>query len=107
MYKMRKVFHAADVKSKMKEAERFQGAPKQDVVCAQGDRVYYYHEPPKQGVVSWKGPATMVGADAGLVLVQHGGGVKRLPTIAVRYEGSVMGTRSESELEGDVAEDPS
>ena len=52
MYKMRELFHAADVKSKMKEAERFQGAPKQEVVFTKGDRDYYYHEPPKKGVVS-------------------------------------------------------
>ena len=30
-------FDASDVKSTMKEAERFQGAPKQDVVFGQGD----------------------------------------------------------------------
>ena len=104
MYKMRELFHAADVKSKMREAERFQGAPKQDVVFTQGDRVYYYHEPPKQGIVSWKGPAVVVGVDAGLVLVKHGGGVKRLPTIAVHHEASVVGDRPDPELEGDMAE---
>ena len=32
--------------------------------------------------------------------------MKRLPTIAVRHEASVAGTRSDSGLEGDVAEDP-
>ena len=105
MYKMRELFHAADVKSKMKEAQRFQGAPKKDVVFAQGDRLYYYHEPPKQGVVSWNGPATVGGVNAGLVLVKHG--VKRLRTIAARHEASAVGTRSDYELEGDVAEDPS
>ena len=36
MYKMRELFHAADVKSRTKEAERFQGAPKEDVVFALG-----------------------------------------------------------------------
>ena len=107
MYKMRELFHAADVKSKMKEAKRFQKAPEQDVVFAQGDRVYYYHEPPEQGVVSWKGPVVVVGVDAGLVLVKHGGGVNRLPTIAVRHEASVMGTWQDSVLEEDFAEDPS
>ena len=40
MYKVREFFHAADVKSKMREAQRSQGAPKQDVVFTQGDRVY-------------------------------------------------------------------
>ena len=99
MYKMRELFHAADVKCKMKEAERFQGATKQDVVFAQGHRVYYYHEPPKQGVVSWKEPAAVVGVDVGLLLVRHGGGVKRLPTIAVRHEASVVGTRPDSALD--------
>ena len=103
MYKMREVLHAADVKSKMREAEQFQGAAKHDVVFAQGDRVYYYHEPPKQGIVSWKGPAIVVGVDGALVLVKHGGGVKRLPTIAVHHESSVVGSRSDSELEGDIA----
>ena len=53
MHKMRELFHAADVKSKMWEAEeRFQGPPKLDVVFTQGDRVYDYHEPPKQGIVA-------------------------------------------------------
>ena len=52
MYQTREVFHAADAKSKMKEAERFQGAPKQNVVFTQGDRVYYYHDQRKQGAVS-------------------------------------------------------
>ena len=107
MYKMRELFHAADVKSMMREAERFQGAPKHDVVLTQGDRIYYYHEPPKQGIVSWKGPAVVVGVDAGLVLVKHGGGVKRLPTIAVRHEAWVVGDRPDPDLEGDVAENPS
>ena len=107
MYKNWELFHAADVKSKMREAERFQGAPKQDVVFTQCDWVYYYHEPPKQGIVSWKGPAVVVGVDAGMVLVKHGGGVKRLPTIAVRHEASVVGDRPDPELEGDVAENPS
>ena len=107
MYKMRELTHAADVKSKMKEAERFQGAPKQNVASAQRDQVYDYPEPPKQRVVSWKGPATVVGVAAGVVLVNQGGGVKRLPTIAVHHEASVVSTRSDSELEEDVAEDPS
>ena len=107
MYQMRELFHAADVKSKMREAEPFQGAPKQDVVFTRGDRVYYYHEPPTPGIVSWRGPAVVVGVDAGLVLVRHGGGVKRLPTIAVRHEASVVGSRLDPELEGEVAENPS
>ena len=47
MYKMRELFHGADVQSKMKGGERFQGAPTQDVVFKQRDRVYYYHEPPR------------------------------------------------------------
>ena len=106
-YKMRELFQAADLKSKMNKAEQFQAAPKQDVVFARGDGVYYYHEPPKHGVVSWKGPAIVMGVDAGLVLVKHGGGVKRLRTTAVCYEASVVSTRSDSELEADVAEDPS
>ena len=41
------------------------------------------------------------------MLVKHGGGVKRLPTITVRHEAEVVGNRSDSELEGDAAEDPS
>ena len=95
------------MKSKMREVERFQGAPKQDVVFTQGDRVYYYHEPPKQGIVSWKGLAVVVGVDAGLVLVKHGGGLKRLSTITVRHEASVVGARPDPEPEGDVPENPS
>ena len=104
MYKMRELFQSADVKSKMREAERFQGVSKQDLVFTQGDRVY---EPLKQGILSLKGPAFVVGVDAGLVLVKHGGGVKRSPTIAVRHEASVVGDRADLELEGDVTEDPS
>ena len=107
LYKMRELFHAADVKSKMRQAERFQGAPRQDVVFTQGDRVYYYHEPAKQSIVSWKGPAVVVGVDAGLVLVKHGGGVKRFPTVAVRHEASGVGDRPDPVLEGNVAENPS
>ena len=49
----------------------------------------------------------MVGVDAVLVLVKHGAGVKRLPIIAVHHEASVVGTPSDSELEGDVAADRS
>ena len=49
----------------------------------------------------------MVGVDAGLVLVIHGGGVKRLPTIAVRHEALVVGDRPDLEPEGNVAENPS
>ena len=107
MYQMRELFPAADVKSKMKEAGRFEGARKQVAVFAQGDCVYYYHEPPKQGVFSWRGPAVVVGVDASLVLIKHGGGVKRLRTVAVRHEASVVSTQTDSELEGGVAEDPS
>ena len=40
MDKMRELFHAGDVKSKIEEAEQFQRASKQEVVFAQGDRVY-------------------------------------------------------------------
>ena len=48
----------------------------------------------------------MVGVDAGLVLVKHGGGVKWLPSVAVCHETLVVGTRPDSELERHIAEDP-
>ena len=48
-----------------------------------------------------------MGVDAWLVLVKRGGGVKRLPTIAVRHEAPVVGDRPDPEVEGDVAENPS
>ena len=106
-YKMQELSHAADVKSKTEETGRFQRAQKQDVVFKQGDCVYYYHEPPKQGVISSKGPATLVRVDASLVLVQQGGHIKRLRIIAVQREADVVDNRSDSELLGDGAEDPS
>ena len=49
----------------------------------------------------------MPGVDAGLVLLKHGGGVKRLPATVVRHDASVVGNRPDPELEGNVAENPS
>ena len=49
----------------------------------------------------------VVDVDAGLVLVKHHGSVKGLPAIAVHHESSFVGTGSNSELDGDVIEDPS
>ena len=87
----------ADVKCKLDAARRSHNSKGRHRQLAQGDRVYHHHAVHKQGLVSSRGRAIVIGQDEGVAIVKHGGGINKLPNICARPEREVVEVEKESE----------